>query len=170
MLSCFCVKAETIEVTPDSTLNHVCLVVQNVNQEINFYQDVLGFKITDMGIRSGKEIESALGLPSGTKFKIYRASSPDGHFFVELIHFLKPVSQGSIHILPATYRGFNHFGIEVNDVDETYKILKKADTKIISKPVVLKESGAKLFFAYDPEGNRIEFFKPKIQEVTKHDY
>lgn len=57
--------------------------------------------------------------------------------------------------------GFNHIGILVDDILKIYQRLKLAGIEIISSPVTIAETGTKLFYCYDPDGNIIELFELK---------
>lgn len=160
MSLCCYIKADPISVNASSVNNHLCIVVNDLNKVIPFYRDVLGFRVVESGTRTGKETELAFGVPN-VKFKIYKAFSPNGHFYIELIQYLTPKIKNSAKDSQITNSGFNHFGIEVKDVEKAYKIITASGGKAISKPVTLTESGTRMFFACDPDGNRIEIFKRK---------
>ncbi len=157
---CGYIKADHISVDTSSVNNHVCIVVNDLDKVVPFYRDVLGFKVVDSGTRSGEETECAFGVPDA-KFKIYKAFSPNSHFYIEIIQYLTPKTESSAKTSKITNLGFNHFGIEVKDVDAAYKLITGSTGKTMSKPVTLAGSGTKMFFACDPEGNRIEIFKRK---------
>ena len=48
----------------------------------------------------------------------------------------------------------------ISDVDESWKKLRKADCKVLSKPITAPDGKAKIFFARDPEGNLLEIVQP----------
>ena len=164
VVSCY-VKADSIPVDTSSVNNHLCIVVNDLNRVVPFYRDVLGFKVVESGTRTGKETELAFGV-SNIKFKIYKAFNPNGHFYLELIQYLTPKAENSGKNSKITNPGFNHFGVEVTDVEKAYKTITGSTGKAISKPVTLAESGTKMFFACDPEGNRMEIFKRKQKSIT----
>jgi catechol 2,3-dioxygenase-like lactoylglutathione lyase family enzyme len=157
---CYYLRAESIPINSSSVNNHVCVVVNNLDKIVPFYRDVLGLRVVDSGMRTGKETEQAFGIPNA-KFKICKAFSPNSHFYIEIIQFLTPKAEQPVKNPKTINLGFNHFGIEVTDVDKAYKIITASNGKAVSKPVTLSESGTKMFFARDPEGNRIEIFKRK---------
>jgi catechol 2,3-dioxygenase-like lactoylglutathione lyase family enzyme len=159
---CCYIKADIISVDISSVNNHVCIVVNDLNKVIPFYRDVLGFRVVDSGIRTGEETGLAFGVPN-VKFKIYKAFSPNSHFYIEIIQYLTPKTENSAKNSKITNLGFNHFGIEVTDVEKAYKLIASSVGKAMSRPVTLTGSDTRMFFACDPEGNRIEIFKRKQQ-------
>jgi catechol 2,3-dioxygenase-like lactoylglutathione lyase family enzyme len=140
--------------------HHVCLVINDLDKELHFYRDLLGFSIIDNETREGTETGASLGLPTA-KYRIFRAVAPSNDFFIQLVQFEIPISEHKQKKNALSDCGFNHIGIEVDDVDAIYSLLNKSNIEIISPPVILEKTGTKLFYARDPEGNTIEFFKLK---------
>lgn len=138
--------------------HHIGIVISDLEKQFHFYRDLLGFTIVDNGLRGGKEVEISLAIPDA-KYRMYRATAPNSDFFIQFLKFENPMIEqknkaGSMNAL-----GFNHIGFEVDDIDKMYNLLKKSGVVIISNPVILNETGTKLFYARDPEGNTVEFFQ-----------
>jgi len=55
-------------------------------------------------------------------------------------------------------RGIRHVAFTVADVEESWRILTETGCETLSEPIVSPDGKAKLFFARDPEGNRLELF------------
>lgn len=137
---------------------HICLIVNDLDKELYFYRDLLGCKILDNGIFDSQEMSIASGLP-GSKFRVLRAILPNSGFVIQIFKCLdESYETGKLPAKKPTI-GFHHIGIEVENIDEIFVLLSKAEVEIIAPPITIKQSGTRLFFAFDPDGNRIEFFQ-----------
>ena len=129
------------------SINHVCLIVSDMQKILNFYQGLLGFKILYDKTEKNPDMSLHNVVLMG----------PD-HFKLELVQFYHPhgirLKSHSIYMI-----AYNHIGIKVKDVNAVYKILTQHKIGIYSKPIVVKELGYSYFFAKDPDGNYIEFFQ-----------
>lgn len=133
--------------------HHIGFSVKNLKKMCDFYHDIFSFSIVDGGIREGKDAARAFGL-TDIKYQIVRALPPKGEFFIQFLYFMN-ISQKEQSIRSLTDLGFNHIGIEVDNIEQIYNILQTNHIKTESPPI-LQKSGAKLLFTHDPEGNIIE--------------
>lgn len=140
------------------SVNHVCLIVSDMQKSLNFYRDLLGFNIIYDKTQNDPDM----------KLRNVLLITPT-HFKLELDQFYRPhgikLKSHSIFLI-----AYNHIGIEVKDVNVVYNILKQHKVATYSKPVADKKLGFSYFFAKDPDGNYIEFFqnlnsKPGIIEM-----
>ena len=116
-------------------------IVNNVDEAIPFYRDMLGFNV-DMhpappfAMLSRGDLVLLLNVPGGGGGA--GQSMPDGS-------------------APAP-GGWNRFQFEVEDLDSTYAKWKDAGVKFRSE--VITGNGGKQVIAEDPSGNPIEIFQP----------
>ena len=68
-------------------------------------------------------------------------------------------NMGSLDGYPHTSLGFDHVGIEVDNIDAIYHRLKIHNVTPESPPITQKISGVKLLYVRDPEGNVLEFLQ-----------
>jgi catechol 2,3-dioxygenase-like lactoylglutathione lyase family enzyme len=137
--------------------HHVGFAIKDLDKVVRFYQDVLGFIILDLGIREGVEAAAPMGM-SYVKYRIFRAIPPKGDFFIQLLQF-ENATEEQPHNKPHTSLGFDHVGIEVDDIDAIYHRLKIHNVTPESPPITHKISGVKLLYVRDPEGNVLEFLQ-----------
>jgi catechol 2,3-dioxygenase-like lactoylglutathione lyase family enzyme len=140
--------------------HHVGIIVNNFAKMQHFYQELLGFSFVDNGRRQCTEAAMALNLPK-VDYHIYRAYAPSNDFFIQMLVFASPTIPKTITKNQTNCIGFNHIGILVDDIYKVYQNLKSSDIKIITSPVILTETGTKIFYCYDPDGNMIELFELK---------
>lgn len=90
----------------------------------------------------------------------YMAPAADDGFFVEILGGGDPEP---VEMRPYTdlgdslkYRGYHHFCLNVDSVDETVAQLRARGVTIVTEPFVLEVISRKLAFFADPFGNLIE--------------
>jgi len=137
------------------TINHVCIIVPNMDRTLHFYRDILGFKLIKDNTESNAIISKELGL-SNVKLRNVFLQAPGG-FELQVIQFYHP--KENLKKITMTSIGYNHIGIGVTDLQKVYQLLKAQHVKIIASPIIKKSSAYAIFFAQDPDGNRIEFFQ-----------
>lgn len=136
--------------------HHVGFSVKNLKKMCDFYHDILGFSIIDNGVREGKDAAIPFGLPD-IKYQIVRAIPPKGEFFIQFLYFMNLPTKNQSPI-SSTDIGFNHIGIEVDNIEDVYEILKNNNIKTRSPPI-LQKSGSKILFTQDHEGNVLELIE-----------
>lgn len=114
---------------------------------MNFYHGLLGFKIIYDKVQNDP------------KMKLRNAVLMGSHRFkLELVQFYHPKAiKPKIHSIFKI--GYNHIGIEVDNVNVVYEMLKEHHVATYGKPVVMKKIGYSFFYAEDPDGNYLEFFQ-----------
>ncbi len=129
-------------------IRHSGIVVKNKNVALNFYQKLLGFK----KVAEAKEVNSYAKQILGI-FNIHYIKLAVGEDLLEL--YVMPKDE--------TKSDWNHVSFTVDNLDELYKKLKKANVKFISKPVFDPSKTHIVCFCYDPNNNLIEL----VEEVKK---
>lgn len=138
-------------------LNHITLVVKDIERSKQFYKQTLGFE-TGFGKEiSGEQYSKVTGY-SGLKLRFVVLKIPGSDVIIELAQFINP----SLEI----NNDFRHIAFEVDNVDEVYSRLKGLDVETVSEPVIISGQGKGLdgkefFYFKDLDGNLIEIFNKK---------
>ncbi|MBT2646258.1 VOC family protein [Bacillus sp. ISL-34] len=122
-------------------VDHIGIVVRDLEKSIAFYQDVLDLKLKARMPHTNGVIELAfLGYEESDETEI------------ELI-------QGYSDTLPSEAT-IHHFAITVDDIEEEYARIKSLDnTELIDEDIVTLPNGYRYFYVYGPEKEWIEFFQ-----------
>nr|WP_311735973.1 VOC family protein [Peribacillus frigoritolerans] len=122
-------------------VDHVGVVVKDLEKSISFYQDVLELKLKARMTHTNGVIELAfLGYEESDETEI------------ELI-------QGYSDTLPSEAT-IHHFAITVDDIEGEYARIKSLDnTELIDEEIVTLPNGYRYFYVYGPEKEWIEFFQ-----------
>lgn len=122
-------------------VDHIGVVVKDLEKSIAFYQDVLDLKLKERMTHTNGVIKLA--------FLGYEESDETE---VELI-------QGYSDTLPSEAT-IHHFAITVDDIEEEYARIKSLDnTELIDEEIVTLPNGYRYFYVYGPEKEWIEFFQ-----------
>jgi len=135
-------------------LNHITLVVKDIEKSKQFYKDTLGLNSGFGKEISGPQYSEVTGHPS-LKLKFQVLKLPNSDIIIELAQFLNPKKEIS--------QDFRHIAFEVNDIHKIYKKLKALNVHTVSEPVTISNQGPgldgkKFFYFKDPDGNLIELF------------
>jgi len=136
--------------------HHVNITVSDIDRAIAFYRDLLGCELLPGGgVRDGEEISAGVGIPN-VSMKNEKLRVPHSDVLIELIEY---VSVKGAPLPPHSIADFHigHICLTVADLDDAYRRLSEKGVKFVSGPVVVKQTGAKFNYAYDPDGNVIEF-------------
>lgn len=132
---------------------HVGIVVNDMEQSLHFWRDVMGLEVQKDFREKGEYIDTLQGL-SGVDLWMIKLTAPDGSM-VELLkddaHPTPPPSANQM-----CDRGIRHMAYTVADVEASWRTMTDAGCEVISDPVTDPGGSARLFFARDPEGNLLE--------------
>jgi catechol 2,3-dioxygenase-like lactoylglutathione lyase family enzyme len=123
---------------------HVGIIVTNLESETKFYEDVLGFRETWRGSRSGTVL-------SWTNLKV-----PDGEDYIEFMLYKDapaPTQRGSAH----------HLCLEVSDVSATLSAFNaNPHRKEYTRPLEIRvgTNRKRQLNLFDPDGTRTEVMEP----------
>ncbi len=131
----------------DFSFLHTMIRVNNLEESIYFYRDLLGMKVV--------------------KHKDY----PDGKFTLVFLSYIE--NDATAPMIELTFNwdlnsydlgnAFGHIALGVSDIYETCKILAEKGVKIIREPAEMKFGGSVIAFIEDPNGYKIELIqKEKI--------
>lgn len=142
-------------------VDHINLVVKDLEASVAFYRDVLGFQVTMRARLEGEWIETIAGL-KGIEADCVYLQPPGSGPRVELLQYLSPETGPAVPSVP-NGPGLRHIAFRVDDLDEAYGRLKSLGVRFVSPPVAVPEvvvrhgSGRKrLCYFHDPEGNILE--------------
>lgn len=135
-----------------TNIRHMGIVVDNLDDALSFYVDLLGFKVKNRNEESGPFIVAILGFQEASVTTV-KLEAPDGNL-IELLRYKSPVGkrvQRNINDL-----GLSHIALTVGDLDSVCESLMEAGGQFISPPMVNPEKTAKVVFCRDPQGNILE--------------
>ncbi|KYC50094.1 MAG: putative lyase [Candidatus Methanofastidiosum methylothiophilum] len=140
-----------------ATLNHIAMLVSNLELSKRFYKETLGLETVFEHPISGPQFEKVTGIDD---FDVVFAVLTDkkSHVNLELVEFKNGLVES-----PSV---FNHIAFEVEDVDSLYEKFHNNCIETVSEPVTLshphpKINGKRFFYFYDPDGNIIEVYNRK---------
>ena len=129
-------------------LNHVAIVVSNMDRSIEFYTDVLGLKLILDGRSQGGEKKTFLG----TKSKAIIALSEDKN---------RTLNRGDY------VEGVNHVAFGVDDVEKSSQVLQEKGVEFIE--IKVGEDGkGKAYHFLDPDGLELEIYGDAGKEVPQY--
>jgi catechol 2,3-dioxygenase-like lactoylglutathione lyase family enzyme len=143
------------------SIDHVNVVVRDLQRMTAFYRDALGFTVTKQVTISGAWIDETVGL-SGVEADVVYLDLPAGPR-IELIQYRAPVSVEAGANEPHVF-GLRHMAFRVIDVDALVEKLQVAgvafqsEVKSVPDNQVTYSGGVRKRLVYfrDPEDNLLE--------------
>ena len=132
---------------------HVGVNVNDMDKALEFYRDILGFKVKSDDIAEGEIADTGLGL-KGVKFRQVYLQAENSE--LELFQYIKPLGKEIDIEQRNCDRGIRHIAFVVNDIGSTYEKLLQKGIKFISEPLK-NPDGVQWVFFQDPEGIMLEF-------------
>ncbi|MFZ5752610.1 MAG: VOC family protein [Bacillota bacterium] len=119
-------------------LNHVGVVVSNLENSIKFYENILGMTVTYRGEVPEKGLRLAFITGEG--------------ICLELLEF-KEKPQNDVPL--------NHLAITVEEIETWSQRLKREEVSLLDKsPRTVLEGRSRIMFFTGPDGERIELHQP----------
>tara|TARA_B100000963_G_scaffold41570_1_gene30920 strand:+ start:10717 stop:11145 length:429 start_codon:yes stop_codon:yes gene_type:complete len=134
-------------------IRHTGLVTKNIKKSLNFWCDLIGFKVYKDIIEYGDAIDNILKLKN-TKVRTIKLKDKKKNL-LELLHFLKP-KKNKIKKTFSNSIGYTHISITVKDIDKLCKKLKMHKVKFNSPPQISKDGRVKMTYCQTPEGSFLE--------------
>jgi catechol 2,3-dioxygenase-like lactoylglutathione lyase family enzyme len=134
-------------------IQHVGIVVADLDRSIEFYKDVLGLEVGEKWeFESGATLGTRMRLPRRVVFvKAHNAS------FELLDHAENTMSKPEG--LSRNTVGINHIAFQVNKIRDYAASLGQKGVRFDTGPVELK--GLTVAFFEDPDGNMLELYEEK---------
>lgn len=143
-------------------VDHINLVVSNLDRSVQFYTELLGFQEIRRAHLEGEWIESIVGIKDVHADVVYIVA-PAGEPRLELLCYQSPRGKAFPHNSFANTIGLRHIAFRVKDIDSTIRRLNEAGVKVMSKPVsvpvstIMHDSGHKILcYFLDPDGILLE--------------
>ncbi len=142
------------------TVNHLNIVVGDMERTLAFYVGLLGMRQTFDIMLEGDWINAVTGL-AGARAHCVFVMPEGGGCRLELLQYLIPNGES----LPATTlahtHGLRHFALEVDDLDGWYKRLLAVGVHFISPPItvpfrIVDGIQKRLCYCHDPDGVIVE--------------
>ena len=143
-------------------LDHVTITVTNMKKTVEFYRDILGFKVLGQRL-----------LRDGA-FKIVWLQTSTG--MLELFEFRPRVGRTQDPDVPQTVSeqdvGIRHIGFTAGsgEFDAIVERLRKAKVVFTIEPTVADWCELRLVFFKDPDANIIEIISGKLENLDPLDY
>ena len=143
-------------------IDHINIVVSNLERSVTFYTQLLGMKETKRAHLQGDWIESVVGLKDVSADVVYIQPVEEGPR-IELIQYMSPRGE----VLPSTSLpntiGIRHIAFQVENMEEVTERLTSAGIEFIGKPITVPTSAVKhkagrksLCYFRDPDGVILE--------------
>lgn len=138
-------------------LRHVGIVCKNLSVSLDFYCNLLGFKVDRHMHETGSFISNVLGF-SDLNIETIKLCLPRGGAQLELVYFGdlakdKKIADNNTKIF--NY-GITHIAFKVDDLQDLYNKLILSQISFISKPLISEDKKARVCFCQDPDGVYIE--------------
>jgi methylmalonyl-CoA/ethylmalonyl-CoA epimerase len=118
-----------------SHIEHIGIAVENLNESIKYYQEVLGLKCYAIEEVADQKVKTAFFMVGQTKIELLESTSPDG-----------PIGK----FIANKGQGMHHIAFAVKNTDEALKIAEERGVQLVDK---VSRKGA--------EGLSIGFLHPK---------
>ena len=143
------------------TINHINLVVADLERSLAFYVGLLGMRITFRKTLTGPWIDTVVGLSDVVAHCVF--VQPDGGGCrIELLQYETPPGDAFVLASAPNTAGLRHFALDVTDLDAIYARLSAAGVPFTSPPVsvpfrIVEGIQKRLCYALDPDGVIVEF-------------
>ena len=114
-------------------IDHVAIIVRNIEQALGFYRDTLGIKTTEIKEVPTEQVRIAflpMGGPGGSEIELIEPTTPDS----SLAKFLEKRGEGLHHIC-----------LEVENIDAALAELQEQGAPVLDKQPRLAADGRAIF-------------------------
>jgi catechol 2,3-dioxygenase-like lactoylglutathione lyase family enzyme len=148
-------------------IDHVNLVVEDLEKMIAFYRDALGLSLTRRVTISGQWIGAVVGLGDVNAEVVY-LDFPQGPR-IELIRYNAPITGRPAGVDKPNAPGLRHMAFKVDDINTLVARLQQAGVRFFSDVQSVPQSQVtyaggvrkRLVYFQDPEGNLLELCEYK---------
>ena len=141
-------------------VNHVNIVVSDMERSLAFYVGLLGMRVTFEVDLEGAWIETVTGLP-GVSARCVFCQPPEGGARFEMLEYRSPPGAAPPENASPNTTGLRHVAFEVDDLDAWHARLRESGVAFVSAPVTVPfgVAGAirkRLCYLRDPDGVLVE--------------
>lgn len=136
----------------EPTSHHVGTTVRDLDRAVEFYCDVFDLSVIAEFEVAGEAFETGVDI-AGARARFAHLDA--GSIRLELVEYTPTGDRSGTPQL--NEQGAIHLGLEVDDLDAFYADLS-ADVETLSPPQTT-ETGTRILFVRDPEGNLIELLE-----------
>lgn len=114
-------------------IDHVAIIVRNIEQALTFYRDTLGITPGEIRDVPSEQVRIAflpLGGPGGSEIELIEPTTPDS----SLVKFLEKRGEGLHHIC-----------LEVDDIDATLQEMREKGAPVLDQEPRLAAEGRAIF-------------------------
>jgi len=133
-------------------VRHVGIVVNNMDNSLKFYRDLLGLKIIRDMNEHGSYLNNMLSLDN-VEVRTVKLSADNGNTLIELLDFK---SHNDNEIKNFYTIGASHVALTVDNIEVLYEYLSKNNVKFNAPPQKSSDGLVKVTFCNDPDGTPIE--------------
>ena len=142
-------------------LDHVNIVVTDLEKMTAFYRDVLGLKVTKQATISGEWIGAVVGLGDVHADVVYLDFETGPR--IELIRYNRPALDRPTNVDKSNAPGLRHIAFRVEGIDSIAARLRAAGVRVFSDVQTVPDTqvtfggvSKRLVYFQDPEGNLLE--------------
>lgn len=144
-------------------IDHVNIVVQDLERMTAFYVDVLGLTVTKRVTISGAWIGAVVGLGDDVHADVVYLDFPRGPR-IELLRYNRPTLGRPADVEKPHAPGIRHLAFKVEDIEGSARRLTSAGVRLFSAIQTVPDSQVtyaggirkRLVYFQDPEGNLLE--------------
>lgn len=154
---------------PAATLDHIGVVVSDIDRALGFWRDAIGLPVTGQGTADWPHLSDLNGLPGVV---LDWCTLALGDTAVELTAYPSGRTAGA-RASGEDAPGRAHVGIVVDDLDTVVTRLRAVNVRLRSEdPVRIaagQYAGWRAIYALDPDGTSVELFERPAAEGPGHD-
>ena len=144
-------------------VRHIGIVVNNIENSLKFYRDLLGLKIIKDMDEQGVYIDNMLSLDN-VQVRTVKLSAGTGNTLIELLDFK---SHNDNEVRNFYTIGASHIALTVDNLEDLYKHLSANNIKFNAPPQKSPDGIVKVTFCNDPDGTPIELVEIIDTTITK---
>jgi catechol 2,3-dioxygenase-like lactoylglutathione lyase family enzyme len=136
--------------SPESIEGRIALSVGDLDAQQRWYQQALGldevvehFELPEPRVRT-----VVLRAANGLRMELIEREGSTAETFSDPLE-------------AALTRGYSHWALEVEDLDQTFAALSAVGAEPVSPPAPAVQPGARFAYVRDPEGNLLELIQPQ---------
>ncbi len=135
-------------------IRHAGVVVSDLKRSLEFYCDLLGFRVVCVADESPSYISSLLAIPDG-RVTTAKLAAPSGEALIELLDFHRP-DRPHEPARKVDSVGPTHIALTVRDLEGAFLALQQHGAEFLAPPVLAPDGLHKVAFCRDPDGTLLE--------------